>query len=267
MDAISINNAQLRFGETAALDGVSLSIPQDKCFGIVGESGSGKTTLMRAILGLQKLDQGEIRILGNPLVHSRAALKQRASFIQPIFQDPAASLSPRSRIRTLMNEVATVLKEPVATTDERLRVILNRLGLSQSVVDKYPHEISGGQARRVAIARALLMKPSILVADEPTAGLDVSVQGDLLNLLQDIRRSEKITLVVISHNLAIVRLIAENAIVMRAGKVVEGGDVGSLFKSPREAYTRELLAAWPSITRAGPPALRFEVQDHGELGL
>jgi peptide/nickel transport system ATP-binding protein len=249
-DAISISNARLRFGETAALDGVSLSITQGTCFGIVGESGSGKTTLMRAVLGLQKLDQGEVRILGNPLVHSRAALKQRASFIQPIFQDPAASLSPRSRIRTLMNEVGTVLREPHAAMHERLRVILNRLGLQQNVIDKYPHEISGGQARRVAIARALLMKPSILIADEPTAGLDVSVQGDLLNLLQDIRRSQNITLVVISHNLAIVRLIAENAVVMRGGKVVEGGDVGSLFKSPREAYTRELLAAWPSIHAA-----------------
>ncbi len=249
-DAISISNAQLRFGETVALDGVSLSIPQGTCFGIVGESGSGKTTLMRAALGLQKLDQGEIRILGNPLVHSRAALKRRASFIQPIFQDPAASLSPRTRIRTLMNEVGTVLREPHAAMHERLLVILNRLGLPQSVIDKYPHEISGGQARRVAIARALLMKPSILVADEPTAGLDVSVQGDLLNLLQDIRRSDKITLVVISHNLAIVRLIAENAVVMRAGKVVEGGEVGALFGSPREDYTRELLAAWPSVTHS-----------------
>jgi len=249
-DAVAIRNAQLSFGETAALDGVSLAIPQGTCFGIVGESGSGKTTLMRAILGLQKLDQGEIRILGNPLVHSRAALKQRASFIQPIFQDPAASLSPRSRIRTLMNEVGTVLREPHAVMHERLRVILNRLGLPQSVIDKYPHEISGGQARRVAIARALLMKPSILIADEPTAGLDVSVQGDLLNLLQDIRRSQNITLVVISHNLAIVRLIAENAVVMRAGKVVEGGEVGSLFGSPQDAYTRDLLAAWPSIAAA-----------------
>jgi oligopeptide transport system ATP-binding protein len=250
-DAISIRNAQLRFGETAALDDVSLAIPQGTCFGIVGESGSGKTTLMRAVLGLQKLDQGEIRILGNPLVHSRAALKERASFIQPIFQDPAASLSPRSRIRTLMNEVGTVLREPHAAMQERLRVILDRLGLPPDVIDKYPHEISGGQARRVAIARALLMKPSILIADEPTAGLDVSVQGDLLNLLQDIRRSQNITLVVISHNLAIVRLIAENAVVMRAGKVVEGGEVGSLFSSPREAYTRELLAAWPSVTHSG----------------
>ena len=250
-DAIAINHAQLRFGETAALDGVSLAIPQGTCFGIVGESGSGKTTLMRAVLGLQKLDQGEIRILGKPLVHGRAALKERASFIQPIFQDPAASLSPRSRIRTLMNEVGTVLGEPRAETHERLGVILGRLGLPPGVIDKYPHEISGGQARRVAIARALLMKPSILIADEPTAGLDVSVQGDLLNLLQDIRRSQNITLVVISHNLAIVRLIAENAVVMRAGKVVEGGEVGALFASPREDYTRELLAAWPSVTHLG----------------
>ena len=249
-DAISISNAHLRFGETAALDGVSLTIPQGKCFGIVGESGSGKTTLMRAVLGLQKLDQGEIRILGKPMVHSRAALKERASFIQPIFQDPAASLSPRSRIRTLMNEVGTVLLEPRAATLERLSVILNRLGLPQGVVDKYPHEISGGQARRVAIARALLMQPSILIADEPTAGLDVSVQGDLLNLLQDIRRSQNITLVVISHNLAVVRLIAENAVVMRAGKVVEIGDAGTLFQSPSEAYTQELLAAWPSVTHS-----------------
>ncbi|WP_051371326.1 ABC transporter ATP-binding protein [Mesorhizobium loti] len=246
-DAIAISNAQLRFGETAALDGVSLTIPQGTCFGIVGESGSGKTTLMRAVLGLQKLDQGEIRILGKPLVHGRAALRERASFIQPIFQDPAASLSPRSRIRTLMNEVGTVLREPHAATHERLAVILGRLSLPPGVIDKYPHEISGGQARRVAIARALLMKPSILIADEPTAGLDVSVQGDLLNLLQDIRRSQNITLVVISHNLAIMRLIAENAVVMRAGNVIEGGEVGSLFGSPQEVYTRDLLAAWPSI--------------------
>ncbi len=249
-DAISIGNARLRFGETAALDGISLAIPKGSCFGIVGESGSGKTTLMRAVLGLQKLDQGEIRILGKPLAHGRAALKERASFIQPIFQDPAASLSPRSRIRTLMNEVATVLGEPRAAMHERLSVILKRLGLPSGVIDKYPHEISGGQARRVAIARALLMKPSILIADEPTAGLDVSVQGDLLNLLQDIRRSDNITLVVISHNLAIVRLIAENAVVMRAGTVVEVGEVGALFDMPKQAYTKELLAAWPSVTHA-----------------
>jgi peptide/nickel transport system ATP-binding protein len=245
--AISVSNAFVRFGDTAALDGVSLEIPQGSTFGIVGESGSGKTTLMRAILGLQRLDKGEIRIAGQIFGTSRAGLKRRASIIQPIFQDPAASLSPRCRIGTLMDEVGTVLREPREATRSRLDAILRKLGIDAGVVEKYPHEISGGQARRVAIARALLMRPAILLADEPTAGLDVSVQGELLNLLQDLRRTENITLVVISHNLAIVRLIAENAIVMRQGLIVEGGEAGALFGAPKQAYTRELLASWPSI--------------------
>lgn len=247
--AISVSNAFICFGEVIALNDVSVEVPQGSCFGVVGESGSGKTTLMRAILGLQKLEKGEIRIAGRTFGSGRAGFRARASIIQPIFQDPAASLSPRSRIGTLMDEVGKVLKEPRETTQERLNGILGRLGISAAVVEKYPHEISGGQARRVAIARALLMRPAIIVADEPTAGLDVSVQGDLLNLLQDLRKSDDITLLIISHNLAIVRLIAENAIVMRQGKVVEGGDVASLFDAPREDYTRELIASWPHIRR------------------
>jgi peptide/nickel transport system ATP-binding protein len=247
MSAISVSNAQVQFGETAALRGVSVDIPAGTCFGIIGESGSGKTTLMRAILGLQKLDAGEILIRGEKLGTGRAALKARARLVQPIFQDPAASLSPRSRIRTLMGEVSTVLGERTEATHERLRAILGRLGLPFSVIDKYPHEISGGQARRVAIARALLMQPKILMADEPTAGLDVSVQGELLNFLQDIRQMEEITLVVISHNLAIVRLIAENAIVMRQGEVVEQGEAGALFDAPKAEYTRTLVASWPRV--------------------
>lgn len=249
MAAVSVTNAEVRFGETAALRGVSVEIPEATCFGIVGESGSGKTTLMRAILGLQALDSGEILIRGEKLGYGRAALKARARLVQPIFQDPAASLSPRSRIRTLMGEVSTVLGERIEATHERLRAILGRLGLPFGVIDKYPHEISGGQARRVAIARALLMQPKILMADEPTAGLDVSVQGELLNFLQDIRQMEEITLVVISHNLAIVRLIAENAIVMRQGEIVEQGEAGALFDSPRADYTRELVGSWPRMSK------------------
>jgi oligopeptide transport system ATP-binding protein len=247
--AITISDAHLRFGATPALDGVSLDIPAGTCFGIVGESGSGKTTLMRAVLGLQRLDKGDIHIQGRRLGTGRAALLERAGIIQPIFQDPAASLSPRCRIGTLMDEVGRVRGEPCEQTRERLRDILRRLGIDLRVVEKYPHEISGGQARRVAIARALLARPAILVADEPTAGLDVSVQGDLLNLLQDLRRSEDITLVVISHNLAIVRLIAENVIVMRHGRIVEGGDVTRLFSQPQEDYTRRLFASWPELRR------------------
>lgn len=246
--AIRVDNAVVRFGAVVALNGVSLEVPQGTCFGIVGESGSGKTTLMRAILGLQKIDAGEIRIGGRILGTDRAGLRQRASIIQPIFQDPAASLSPRCRIGTLMDEVGTVLGQAREETRGRLNGLLRRLGIDPGVVDKYPHEISGGQARRVSIARALLMRPSIIVADEPTAGLDVSVQGDLLNLLQDLRKAENITLVVISHNLAVVRLIADEAIVMRQGVIVEGGEAGVLFSAPSEPYTQELLASWPHIS-------------------
>jgi peptide/nickel transport system ATP-binding protein len=247
MTAVSVKGAQVQFGDFKALNDVSVKIPAGSCFGIVGESGSGKTTLMRTMLGLQRLHAGEIRVLGKAMGTDAASRREQSRLIQPIFQDPAASLSPRCRIRTLMNEVSAVLKEPVDQTYERLAAILRRLGLPKSVVDKYPHEISGGQARRVAIARALLMRPSILMADEPTAGLDVSVQGELLNFLQDIRKSEQITLIVISHNLAIVRLIAESAAVMQRGQIVEQGDAGALFDNPQAQYTRELVASWPRM--------------------
>ncbi len=252
MTAICIRAASLRFGPTVALDDVSLDIPVGSTFGIVGESGSGKTTLLRAILGLQRLDHGSIAINGLPHAPGRAGIRGRARMIQPIFQDPAASLSPRCRIGTLMDEVAIALDEPRDATRARLAGILNRLGLPPGVVDKYAHDISGGQARRVAIARALLMQPQILIADEPTAGLDVSVQGDLLNLLQDLRRSEKLTLLVVSHNLAVIRLIADHAAVMQAGRVVETGSTTAVFDSPQADYTRALIASWPGraqITR------------------
>jgi oligopeptide transport system ATP-binding protein len=247
--AISIAGASVRFGTTLAVDNVSLDIPMGTTFGIVGESGSGKTTLLRAILGLQKLQAGEILIQGKRFISGWKDMRERARFIQPIFQDPAASLSPRCRIGTLMDEVSDVLQEPRSETRGRLELLLQRLGIEPQVVDKYPHQISGGQARRVAIVRALLMKPIILVADEPTAGLDVSVQGELLNLLQDLRKTENITIIVISHNLAIVRLVANFSAVMQSGKVVEVGETGKLFSRPRHVYTQELIASWPGALR------------------
>ncbi|CAN5362791.1 hypothetical protein BH10PSE7_BH10PSE7_25700 [soil metagenome] len=243
--AIAISHARVEFGATTAVDDVSLDIPLNTTFGIVGESGSGKTTLIRAALGLQRLDAGEISILGTRVKPGHAGMRERARIIQPIFQDPAASLSPRRRIGALMDEVGEVLGEKRDETRARLAGILQKLGIETAALGKYPHEVSGGQARRVAIARALLMKPQILVADEPTAGLDVSVQGDLLNLLQDLRTSERLTIVVISHNLAVVRLIADHAAVMLSGRVVETGPADKLFAAPSAQYTRDLIASWP----------------------
>jgi peptide/nickel transport system ATP-binding protein len=244
--AISISGVSIGFGPVTVIDDLSLDIPTGTTFGVVGESGSGKTTLLRAALGLQGVKRGDIRLMGERFGTSLAETRRRARIIQPIFQDPAAALSPRCRIGVLMDEVAKVLGEPRDALRQRLDEILRRLGLPRAILDKYPHQISGGQARRAAIARALLMRPRILAADEPTAGLDVSVQGELLNLLQELRRTEDITLLIITHNLAVVRLIADRVAVMQSGRIVEQGDANAVFARPQHAYTRELLNSWPS---------------------
>lgn len=244
-EAISISGVSIGFGPVTIIHDASLAVPRNTTFGIVGESGSGKTTLLRAVLGLQPVRRGEIRLMGEKFGGSLSDMRRRARLIQPIFQDPAAALSPRCRIGVLMDEVGAVLGEKRDATRDRLDGILQRLGLPRSVLDKYPHQISGGQARRAAIARALLMKPKILAADEPTAGLDVSVQGELLNLLQDLRQMEDLTLLIITHNLAVVRLIADEVTVMQSGRIVEQGGANSIFARPQHAYTRELIGSWP----------------------
>lgn len=245
--AISVQDARLRFGQTQALAGVTLEVAPRACFGLVGESGSGKTTLMRVILGLERLQSGSITLFGTIPPAGHAGIRQRTRLVQAIFQDPAASLSPRRRIGQLLDEVGEVLGEQRASLRQRQEALFQRLGLPKATVDKYPYQISGGQARRVAVARALLMNPRILIADEPTAGLDVSVQGDLLNLLQELRADRDLTLVVVSHNLAVVRLIADQAAVMHRGRIVEQGPAAQIFDAPAAEYTRQLLNSWPRL--------------------
>ena len=241
---VSVQDAVVRFSHVNALDGVSIQVPKGSCFGVVGESGSGKTTLMRAILGLQRLNAGSIVL--SSLAQGSSA-RERARIVQAIFQDPASSLSPRRSVAQTLDEVGELLGESREALSTRTNAMLRRLGLSPSVIDKYPHQLSGGQARRVALLRALLIKPKVLIADEPTAGLDVSVQGDLLNLLQELRRDTELTLIVVSHNLAVVRLIADEAAVMYRGKLVEQGRADRLFDAPRSDYMRQLLATWPRL--------------------
>ena len=245
--AITISNAVVHFGQTRAVDDVSLMIPERGCFGLVGESGSGKTTLMRATLGLQRLTSGTITVFGETTAPGARAMRRRAHVVQAIFQDPAASLSPRRTIGKLMDEVGEVLGENREEARQRTKALFARMGLNTATLDKYAYQLSGGQARRVAVARALLMRPKVLIADEPTAGLDVSVQGDLLNLLQELRRDFELTLVVVSHNLAVIRLIADEAAVMRHGKLVEQGDAAQIFEAPKSDYGRKLLDSWPRL--------------------
>ena len=249
--AIDIDKVVVTFGHTRAVDDVSLAIKEKRCFGLVGESGSGKTTLMRAALGLQRLTSGAIKLFGESSSRGAQAMRRRSRIIQAIFQDPAASLSPRRTVGSLMDEVGEVLGEGRDETRERMKVLFSRIGLNAATADKYPYQLSGGQARRVAVARALLMKPKVLIADEPTAGLDVSVQGDLLNLLQELRRDFELTLVVVSHNLAVIRLITDDAAIMLRGKVIERGKAAQVLESPESDYGRKLLDSWPRLHVAG----------------
>ena len=161
--AVDISDAIVVFGHNRAVDGVSVSMAENRCFGLVGESGSGKTTLMRAILGLQRLTSGAISFFGTPPDIGAAGIRRRSRIVQAIFQDPAASLSPRRNVGKLMDEVGEVMGEAREETRSRMRELFQRIGLNAAIADKYPYQLSGGQARRVAVARALLMRPKVLI--------------------------------------------------------------------------------------------------------
>jgi peptide/nickel transport system ATP-binding protein len=237
--AIEIRDVEKRFGPARAVDGVSLVVPEGGVMGIVGESGCGKSTLARIILGLMPPSTGTVRIEGKDL--ATLDRRVRARLIQPIFQDPYSSLNPKHRIRDI---VALPLRAQGATdTEKPVLDILARVGLGPAMADRLPSELSGGQRQRVAIARALILRPRIVICDEPTSALDVSVQAQILNLLADLRRELSLTLVFISHNLAVVEHIATEVAVMYLGRVVEHAPVDTLFNDPQHPYTKALLAS------------------------
>jgi peptide/nickel transport system ATP-binding protein len=239
----TVGSGLLRKGRVLrAVNGVSLTVERGEVVAIVGESGCGKTTLARMILGLLSPSAGEILIDGKPI----AAADQRAIArrIQPVFQDPYASLNPRKSIRAIVG--LPLLVHEVGDPASRTRAVedmLDLVGLPRRVLDSYPNQLSGGQRQRVAIARALVMKPEIVVCDEPTSALDVSVQSQILNLLQDLQRELGLTYVFISHNLAVVEHIASRVAVMYLGRIVEEAETPDLFARPRHPYTQALLAS------------------------
>ncbi|WP_040438053.1 ATP-binding cassette domain-containing protein [Aestuariimicrobium kwangyangense] len=226
----------VRFGRTTALDGVTLAISAGDRLGIVGESGSGKTTLVRCLLGLQTPTAGALT---------------RTPDAQLVFQDPRSSLDPRMRVRDIVAEPLTSRRlrsqYPRAVRRARAAEVLTQVGLRPDEGDRYPHEFSGGQRQRIAIARALAPRPTVLFADEPVSALDVSVRAQVLNLLTDLVDTEQLTLVLVSHDLAVVRHLCERVVVMRTGRIVEQGPTEQVYGHPREDYTRELLAAVPTL--------------------
>jgi len=232
-------------GHAKAVDGVSLRVRRGQTVGIVGESGSGKTTLGLALLRLLK-SEGSIRFEGRPIETIRAAdLRPLRRGLQMVFQDPYGSLSPRLSVEEIVGEGLDVHRL-APTRAERRRLIaqaLEEVGLDPAVADRYPHEFSGGQRQRIAIARAVVLKPAFIVLDEPTSALDVSVQSQIVTLLRELQARHSIAYLFISHDLRVVRALADHLVVMKDGKVVESGPAEQLFSAPTTAYTRALMAA------------------------
>jgi len=223
-----------------AVSGVSIEVNRGAVVALVGESGCGKTTMARLMLGLQKPTGGEVLLDRRPV----ASLPRReiARRVQPVFQDPYSSLNPRKTVGAIVSLPLRVHR--VGRPDEwrtRVHELMDRVGLSRRLYNNYPNQLSGGQRQRVAIARALVMRPEVVICDEPTSALDVSVQSQILNLLQDLRNELNLTYVLISHNLAVVEHIATRVTVMYLGRVVEEGLTEPLFRAPRHPYTRALL--------------------------
>jgi peptide/nickel transport system ATP-binding protein len=225
-----------------AVDDISLTVPAGRALGIVGESGCGKSTLARIMLGLLRPSSGEVLIDGRVL--TGMPRRERARLIQPVFQDPTSSLNPKRRIEDIV-AMPLIAAGGDASRHRRDRVaeMLVRVGLTPAMARRFPAELSGGQRQRVAIARALVLEPSILICDEPTSALDVSVQAQILNLLVDLRASLGLTLVFISHNLAVVEHVADEVAVMYLGRIVEQAATETVFRARRHPYTRVLLAS------------------------
>jgi oligopeptide/dipeptide ABC transporter ATP-binding protein len=240
-----------------AVDGVDLEIRRGEALALVGESGSGKSTLALALSGLQPPSRGEIRFAGRVLPRRRSRADQRR--IQMVFQDPYSSLNPRLTVGGILRELVSVHHVvPSGQVQEYCTELLGLVGLGQDALRSYPRQFSGGQRQRVAIARALALKPDVLVADEPVSALDVSVQATILNLLRDLRRELGLSLLLISHNLAVVRHLCDRVAVMYLGRIVEVAPTEQLFAAPRHPYTRGLLAAIPRLADTAadaPPAM------------
>lgn len=246
-----------------AVKNVSFSMEKGQSFGLVGESGSGKTTLAHAILGLVKSRQGSVRFMGQELIsNTDAAFKAIRRDVSMMFQDPAGSLSPRLKVKYQLTEPFRIHGIKDKDLDKEASKLLDLVNLSASLGDHYPHQLSGGQARRVGVAQALALSPKLVIADEPTAGLDVSVQGEILNLLNQLQEQLGVSFLIITHNLAVVRHFSERMAIMYLGRFLEQGYTDKVFARMRHPYTHALLSAHPV---PDPDAVHERVELKGEV--
>lgn len=253
MPLLEVENVVVRYcrpghAPVEALRGVSCAVGAGETLGVVGTSGCGKSTLARAIVGLLTPVSGAIRYAGRD--STAGTPSERQAFrrqVQMVFQDAVGSLNPRCTVRSALSEVLRVhrLTHGRTETDARVAELLGQVGLPPAAADVYPRELSGGQCQRVSLARALAVKPAVIVADEPVSALDVSVQAQVLNLLNDLKKDFGLTYIFISHDLSVVKFMSDRLIVMKNGKIEETGEADEVFANPRSAYTKALLAAVP----------------------
>jgi oligopeptide/dipeptide ABC transporter ATP-binding protein len=247
-----------RAGSVRAVDGVSFEIQRGETLALVGESGSGKTTTARLILRLLEPTGGGMRFDGEEILEFEGdRLKQFRRRAQIIFQDPFGSLNPRLTVGGTLREVLRVHSLAQGSEDERVKELLDAVGLHPDDARKYPHEFSGGQRQRIGIARALAVEPEFIVADEPVSALDVSVQAQVLNLLADLQERFRLTYLFITHDLSVVRHVADRVAVMYLGRIVETADCEAVFSDPLHPYTQALLSAVPTMGGDGRERIRL----------
>ncbi|WP_166418154.1 oligopeptide/dipeptide ABC transporter ATP-binding protein [Cochlodiniinecator piscidefendens] len=243
---LDVKDLQTSYGKVNVLAGVSFSVQPGETYAMVGESGSGKTTVIRAIAGLAPAQAGSVKFDGQEIRGlPERAMRPLRKDIAMMFQDPIGSLSPRVTVRNLITEPYRIQGMKNKDIDAEAKRLLALVNLPSHFADRYPYQLSGGQARRVGVARALALEPKLILADEPTAGLDVSVQGELLNLLNELRDRLGLSMVIITHNLNVVRHIADRMGILYLGRLVEEGDTEAIFDRPRHPYTHCLLSANP----------------------
>jgi oligopeptide transport system ATP-binding protein len=233
--------------QVRAVDGISFSIPRGQTLGLVGESGSGKTTASRAVMQLIRPTSGSVKFEGREIAGlSRRRMRPLRREMQMIFQDPYASLNPRKRIGQIVGD--PLRRQGVASGSElrkRVNELLDRVGLQTEHANRFPHEFSGGQRQRIGIARALALQPKLVIADEPVSALDVSIQAQIINLLDDLQDEFGLTYLFVAHDIGVVRHISDRIAVMHDGKIVEEGSADQVCERPVDAYTKKLLAAVP----------------------
>ena len=258
--------AWLDKSDSTSIDAVrdaSFSLQEGQTMALVGESGAGKSTLALAITGAERITEGSIQFEGREVSRMQTnELRDYRRRIGYMWQNAIGSLSPRMTVRSLITEPARIHRLPDIDQRALSSKLLELVGLSEDFGDRYPHQLSGGQARRVGVARALALNPRLIVADEPTAGLDVSVQGEILNLLNKLQDELKISMLIITHNLNVVRHTSDKIAIMYLGRIVEQGDTAEIFNRPRHPYTLALLSASPS---PDPDAQADRIELKGEI--